>query len=112
MRYVDMLLREDIKPVLVFDGRNLPSKAGTEKKRRENRTKYREMAKEYLREGRHREARECYQRCVDVTPEMALELIRACQERNVDCIVAPYEADAQLAHLCNSGVADFVISEV
>ena len=36
-RWVDMLLHYNIKPVLVFDGRNLPSKAGTEKKRRSKR---------------------------------------------------------------------------
>ncbi len=65
-----------------------------------------------FREGHQREARECFQRCVDVTPEMALEVIRACQMRNVDCLVAPYESDAQLAHLCNQGLADLVISEV
>ncbi len=49
---------------------------------------------------------------MDVTPEMARDVIAACQSRNVDCVVAPYESDAQLAHLCNSGVADLVISEV
>ena len=45
MRYCDLLLYHQIKPVLVFDGRNLPSKAGTEKKRRQNRAKYKQMAK-------------------------------------------------------------------
>ena len=43
--------------------------------------------------------------------EMAREVIQACQDRNVDCIVAPYEADAQLAFLAKSGLADFVITE-
>ena len=32
-----MLLHYNIKPVLVFDGRNLPSKAHTEKKRKAKR---------------------------------------------------------------------------
>jgi hypothetical protein len=27
------------------------------------------------------------------------DLLQACRERNVDCIVAPYEADSQLAFL-------------
>ena len=45
MRYCDLLLYHQIKPVLVFDGRNLPSKAGTEKKRKQNRAKYKQMAK-------------------------------------------------------------------
>lgn len=111
MKYIDLFLHYNIKPILVFDGRNLPSKAGTEKKRRENRQKYRQMAKSYLREGKLREARECFQRCVDITPAMAREMIQACHERRIDCIVAPYEADAQLAHLNRSGLVDYVISE-
>ncbi len=111
LRYVDLMLRADVKPVLVFDGRNLPSKAGTERTRRENRARYRDLARQHLREGRAREARECFQRCVDVTPEMAREVVRACQARNVDCLVAPYESDSQLAHLAASGVVDLVISE-
>jgi exonuclease-1 len=111
MKYVNLLLFHNVKPILVFDGRNLPSKAGTEKKRRENRQKYRTMAVQYLREGKAREATECFQKCVDVTPAMAREVIQACQARNVDCIVAPYEADAQLAFLNLSGLAQYVITE-
>jgi len=112
MRYVDLLLHHNIKPILVFDGRNLPSKASTEAKRRENRAKYRKMARDFLQEGKHREARECFQRCVDITPEMAREVIKACNERRIDCVVSPYEADAQLAYLATTGgIADFVISE-
>ena len=57
-----------------------------------------------MKEGRGSEAKEYFQRCVDITPEMALDVIRAARDRNVDCIVAPYEADAQLAFLANSGI--------
>lgn len=35
MKFVDMLLGFNIKPILVFDGRNLPSKREVEKSRRE-----------------------------------------------------------------------------
>lgn len=34
LKYVRMLLSFEIKPILVFDGRHLPAKAMTEKKRR------------------------------------------------------------------------------
>ena len=64
-----------------------------------------------MKEGRGSEAKEYFQRSVDITPEMALDVIRAARDRNVDCIVAPYEADAQLAYLANSGIADFVVTE-
>ena len=35
MKLVDLLIHHGVKPILVFDGFNLPAKAGTEKKRRE-----------------------------------------------------------------------------
>ncbi|KAK3875923.1 hypothetical protein Pcinc_019241 [Petrolisthes cinctipes] len=111
MKQISLMLNNDIKPILVFDGCNLPSKAGTELKRRENRERNRKKAKELLREGRTREARECFQRCVDITSEMAAEVIDACRARNVDIIVAPYEADSQLAYLNQCGIAQLVITE-
>ncbi|CAH2039845.1 unnamed protein product, partial [Iphiclides podalirius] len=94
IKYVTMLLSKNIKPILVFDGRHLPAKAMTESKRREL-----DEARSYMR------------RSVDVTHEMALALIKECRSRNVDCIVAPYEADAQLAYLNIKNVAQLVITE-
>lgn len=61
--------------------------------------------------GKVSEARSYFQRCVDITHLMALELIKACRKRNIDTIVAPYEADGQLAYLNIQNIADFVISE-
>jgi exonuclease-1 len=42
---------------------------------------------------------------------MALALMHECRRRNVDCIVAPYEADAQLAYLNLKNIAQIVITE-
>ncbi|XP_046669111.1 exonuclease 1-like isoform X1 [Homalodisca vitripennis] len=42
---------------------------------------------------------------------MAVELMRECRARNVDCITAPYEADAQLAYLNLAGIAHIIITE-
>lgn len=64
-----------------------------------------------MRKGNHNEARQYLQRCVDITHEMALQLIKVCRAMNVDCVVAPYEADAQLAYLNKIGLADYVITE-
>ncbi|XP_076047031.1 exonuclease 1-like [Oratosquilla oratoria] len=111
MKLVNLLLSLDIKPVMVFDGCHLPSKAITETKRRENREKNRKKAKEFLREGKLREARECYQRCINITSDMAKDVIVACRAKGIDTIVAPYEADAQLAYLNRSGIAQLVLTE-
>ncbi|XP_017475424.1 PREDICTED: exonuclease 1 isoform X1 [Rhagoletis zephyria] len=111
MRYVELLLSYDIKPILVFDGRHLPAKELTERRRRESRKQSRKLAAELLRAGDKEGARTHMRRCVDVTHEMALRVIRECRLRNVDCIVAPYEADAQMAWLNKIDVAQYVITE-
>lgn len=111
LKFVNLLLANEIKPILVFDGRHLPAKAGTEAKRRESRDSSKKRAAELLRMGKVEEAKSFLRRCVDITHSMALELIRECRKRNVDCVVAPYEADAQLAFLNKKGIAQVVITE-
>ncbi|XP_056147483.1 exonuclease 1 [Lampris incognitus] len=111
MTFVDMLLSFDVNPILVFDGCNLPSKQDVEKSRRERRQANLQKGKQLLREGKVSEARDCFTRCINITPSMAHDVIKAARTRGVDCIVAPYEADAQLAFLSKSGIAQAVITE-
>ncbi|XP_038160504.1 exonuclease 1 [Cyprinodon tularosa] len=111
MKFVDMMLNFSVKPILVFDGRNLPSKQEVEKTRRERREANLQKGRQLLREGKLSEARDCFGRCVNITPTMAHNLIKAARQRGVDCVVAPYEADAQLAYLTKSGFAQAVITE-
>ncbi|XP_076628565.1 exonuclease tos isoform X1 [Colletes latitarsis] len=111
MKFVHMLLTYKIKPILVFDGRHLPAKAQTETKRREARQTNRRKGIELMKMGQYAEGRNLLRRSINITHEMALELIKQCQEMNIDCIVAPYEADAQLAYLNINGIADVVITE-
>ncbi|XP_052750064.1 exonuclease 1 isoform X2 [Galleria mellonella] len=106
-----MLLSKNIKPILVFDGRHLPAKAMTESKRRESRDISKKRAAELLSLGKIDEARSYMRRSVDITHAMALGLIRECRKINVDCIVAPYEADSQLAYLNIKNIAHLVITE-
>lgn len=111
LKYVNYLLEKGLKPILVFDGCHLPSKKDVETSRRERREVYRKKAAQFLRDGRRAEAKECLQRCIDVTSEMARKLIEACRKKGVDCIVAPYEADAQLSYLSKSGIAQLIVTE-
>ncbi|XP_062493344.1 exonuclease 1 [Pezoporus occidentalis] len=111
MKLVDMLLSFGIIPILVFDGCTLPSKKEVEKARREKRQASLLKGKKLLQEGRLSEARECFGRSVNVTHAMAHEVIKAARARGVDCIVAPYEADAQLAYLNKTGIVQAIITE-
>lgn len=38
-------------------------------------------------------------------------IVQECRKKGVDCIVAPYEADAQLAYLMKASLAQAIISE-
>ncbi|XP_075153874.1 exonuclease tos [Haematobia irritans] len=111
IKYVDMLTRNKIKVIMVFDGRHLPAKAETERRRREARQESKKLAKELLRKNEIEKARSHMRRAVDVTHVMALRLIKACRDRGIDCIVAPYEADAQMAWLNKNGLAEYIITE-
>ena len=48
---------------------------------------------------------------IDITPQMAHTLILCLRVLSVEYVVAPYEADAQLAYLFKSGQADIVFTE-
>ncbi|KAK8870054.1 hypothetical protein IAR55_000624 [Kwoniella newhampshirensis] len=111
MHRVRLLRYNGITPFIVFDGGPLPAKKGTEVSRAKSRAEYMDRAKAYESQGRWRDARDCYTKCVDITPEMAYQLIKALRAENVDYVVAPYEADAQLCYLEREGFVDGIITE-
>lgn len=83
VRYVDyamhrvrLLKHYNITPYLVFDGGPLPAKRGTESKRSRSREENKEKGMALAHQGKHSEARECFVKAVDVTPEMAYQLIK------------------------------------
>jgi exonuclease-1 len=111
MNRVRMLIHFGITPYLVFDGDNLPSKAGTEKDRRERRKEGKRLGLELLKVGKTSQAHLELQKSVDVTPEMARAVIEELKHHNIQYVVAPYEADSQLAYLERKGIIEGVLSE-
>lgn len=118
LRYVDfamsrvrMLLHFGVRPYIVFDGDYLPGKAGTEKDRASRREETRKAGMELLRMGRTTLAHAELQKSVDVTPEMARQFIEELKRAKIDYIVAPYEADSQLAYLEKRGIVSGILSE-
>lgn len=109
---LNLLLEAGVHVYLVFDGGPLPAKKGTEHERRARREESRRRALQCLGEGNRGEAFGHFSKAVDVTPAMAKEWIRTVAGvANVSYVVAPYEADAQLAFLAKAGLVDAVITE-
>lgn len=106
-----MLIHFGVIPYLVFDGDYLPSKAATEKERAKRREESKKVGLELHRLGKISQAHLELQKAVDVTPEMARQLIDELKKLGVQYVVAPYEADAQLAYLEKQGVIQGILSE-
>lgn len=125
------LLFYNIKPILVFDGGHLPMKRSQEQLRSRfvptppaadcltmsphcatrRRQESREKAQELVARNDPAAAHFHIQKCVDVTPQMAFQLIAQLRAMGVEYVVAPYEADAQMAWLSRSNKVAAVITE-
>lgn len=92
-------------------GCQLPQKLDENERRREARRAAKQKGVELLAKGRKREAFSAFHQAVSITPAMKHDFIRELRARKIDFVVAPYEADAQLAYLVKTGVVDAVISE-
>lgn len=112
-RYVKELLDMGCHVVMVFDGRPLLAKKSTNDDRREMREKRKEHAEMLLAKGMEREARDHYRLATTISAEIVETTIQHFRTsgQNVDIVVAPYEADAQLAYLMESKLVDAVITE-
>ncbi|KAJ2064538.1 hypothetical protein GGI17_000865 [Coemansia sp. S146] len=106
-----MLRHHGIDPLFVFDGGPLPSKLHTELERQRNRSERRQTAVKLWNQSKRKQAYEQFQRCVEVTPMMAKMVIDELRKEGFRCLVAPYEADAQLAYLESQGLITAAISE-
>lgn len=111
MRFVELLRHNGVQPLMIFDGAQLPAKRDTELERRRAREEHREKARAHLRAGNTGAAAECYQRAVDITPRIARGLMDALEDAGVAFLVAPYEADAQMAYLAHRGLVHAIVTE-
>ena len=111
MHRVRMLIHFGITPYIVFDGDYLPSKAQTETARAKRRADSRRQGLELHRLGKPSQANLELQKAIEVTPEMARQLIEELKRNRIDYVVAPYEADAQLAYLERKNIIQGVITE-
>ncbi|EMS51783.1 Exonuclease 1 [Triticum urartu] len=84
MHHVNLLRHHKVVPVVVFDGGSMPCKSATDEDRHKKRELSLVLGKEKLEQG---------------NTAAAIDLFRILKTENVEFVVAPYEADAQLAYL-------------
>ncbi len=111
---LDKLISLNIKITIVWDGDKLPLK------NKVNQTRYKERKKNYERamllykQGDKKNALILFNRSISVTPNLVREIqenLKEFYKNEIKFIVAPYEADAQLAYLSRENLVDFLITE-
>ena len=103
------LLRDNnLEPIFVFDGKPLPIKAGTDAQRRVIRENAKQQILRAEREGKNSDL---YNQAISIHYETVLTFINFLKKNNIQYIVAPYEADAQLAYLAKQNIVDLVLTE-
>lgn len=78
MHRVRLLRHHKVQPFVVFDGGPLPAKKGTEVERKQRRDENLAKGNALAAQGKHSDARDYYVKCIDVTPQMAYQLIKVC----------------------------------
>ena len=106
--------------LIVFDSpHRLPLKDNESAERERKRSAALREARDLKRRGMHEEAYKKYGSAIKVTHEMAMNTARAVgkkfakrgQRCAVECMFAPFEADAQLVCAVRDGLADAVMTE-
>ena len=64
-----------------------------------------------IRQGKEREAQTKKIEGIDINPRMAYEFIKLLRQKRIEYLVAPYEADIQLAYLSKINYVDCIITE-
>ncbi|KAH8739466.1 XPG (rad-related) exonuclease [Cryptosporidium ryanae] len=111
---VTLLQSKGITPICVFDGAALPMKKVTEEERHKKRMKARNEIAEMKRKktGNSYIMKNLCQKALDITPDIAYQVLEVLRDTcKIECIVAPYEADAQLSYLSRKGYVDAVLTE-
>ena len=123
LRRTLLLKQAGIEPIVVFDGAKPPLKAEVEAQRNNSRgaealrgQEYDKKAAQYPKSSADfrfntSRADECYQRAVRVNQKMVSATMHALRAAGVQCLVAPFEADAQLVWLALHKKITAIITE-
>lgn len=115
--YINQFHRMGVELLMVFDGAKLPIKQGEEEVRerfiiakRREREESRKQAEDLAEKGQEDAAMKKMRDAYEITAQTAYLLVRELKKQNFPFIVAPYEADAQLAYLSRNGLVDVVLT--
>eukprot|EP01050_Picozoa_sp_SAG11_P031654 SAG11_NODE_9931_length_869_cov_0.784416_1_plen_182_part_10 len=111
MGRVELMLAHKVEPILVFDGNQIPMKSCTNEQRARDRHVQKQRGLQLAHQGNRTAATECFQKGLSISSEMTRQLQLALTSAGVRFVVAPYEADVQLAFMSRHDLIDCVVTE-
>lgn len=110
VRRLNKIREFGLTPVFILDGRSLPSKGGTDESRQARRSAFAEQILTIERNGQE-PPKSLFQQAVAIQWETIETLLHTLNGLGIPYVIAPYEADAQLAFLARNGLVDCVMTE-
>ena len=111
LKMLSVLHSFNITIIAVFDGNEIAAKEKTDRMRKDEKNKNLQLANELHLAGNTDEARNLSRRAMKITGKIINTLIEILKKLGIRVIVAPYEADSQIAFLSLNNICDFAISE-
>ncbi|ORD93018.1 EXO1 [Enterospora canceri] len=108
---INSLTKHGIVPIFVFDGDLIVAKQETSENRQNIRDKARVEMEMAIEEGDSHRARELVKRAIKIESWLVYEFLQELEKQDIEYIIAPYEADAQMAYLNRIGYVDHVMTE-
>lgn len=105
------LIHKNIIPIFILDGDKLDSKLITYNHRQNLKEKYLGQLKIAIENHDNTRARDLMKRVVTITPDFIYDFIKELEILQVEYIIAPYEADSQMAYLNKINYVDHIMSE-
>ena len=110
IRNIKKLLKYNIIPIIVFDGRKLGIKNKEEKIRQYKREEMKIKANIY-KENNYLLYKKTKIKSIDITHDMVKKIIYYLNIYKIEYIISPHESDAQLSYLDKIGYIDYIITE-
>jgi len=102
-------------PIFVFDGRTSPAKLDEKQRRTSQQLESFRKGEELWQQAENSQGRDKanseLRKSLRIVWDMVRAALEACAEADVRAVVAPYEADSQMAAMCLHGEVDFVVTE-
>lgn len=112
MAKISLLLKNNVKNfIIVFDGMNPPIKKDEISSRWEKKIKNFEKAKNLEAQGDFGLSDKYYKQAIHINYNIIQQAVEFLTSKGITSMIAPYEADSQLAIFALQGFIDLVISE-